>query len=894
MHLYFTLLLFTSLIIPIYTAKHNIYNILPKEEDQNYESNINDDDNFESEIENPPFNEMISNLKENWNYPLKYLQKRGYTGDISELDDLPREVPDNSSENETTTVSNNENTTATTNGTSNSTTANPTVVGKIKNIWNKIVHPAKPKENGSTNALELYDAINEYLNENKYQRSVNFDCSLCDNCTHSIKSVKSDSTTIVPLTTTTVKKTIPSTTISPQRNKTNLPSTALQNLQPADIDFLRKFINCLKSRIYILDEVKELKNASKLLSNSTIEFQNLSQAMKNDSNLLQNNSTSGNRFDNKLKFLAHLHHPVYNIGKKKNRGLDLKEVQKLIDDAKATLEISNASLFKDFESQNDKNYNINSNIGFMPYLSKRSETFDNENDGDNNMKKSKRMTNQIIGSDPNDSSYRSTRINENDLRTLNNINRASEFPTNIAANFLTRNNFENIVDESIQRQVDKLNEKSNDESDYNEDSIIDLEKYDDDDIRFKRKKSSKKSRNKKKKPRVANFGRINSRLNFDDFEHSNQNKRFSNRGYPLIKDIKRNEFNNEQSALKHNNGINDAIVDESLYSNKIPHLYLPQSHVKSPSNMELVNDFRSNTRADNFENNLNYEDAKSNDLINHIATQIQKRSISDELSKQINDVISNVDQNSFKTKSKNSEYDDYSEIDDENVQKPNSIIKGKESKEKNNLILKDTSNDDYLSDYKSLKSLITPEQDGDLNQFMQNLNSPPQQFTFDVEHYVRPTKTFSFQLPSIEETKPREYFKFNEQKNDYVQKQPGQYFQFNDVSKQTKRDILTQRIKAISTKMKKDLLLNFQPPTKLDNTIQSKRHSSDDKIQKSSDDFVDHYYLLNDGKTNLNNIKHENAKIIDPVSIDIDLDLDKKFRDLKYTPPPQQDTILLK
>lgn len=94
--------------------------------------------------------------------------------------------------------------------------------------------------------------------------------------------------------------------------------------------------------------------------------------------------------------------------------------------------------------------------------------------------------------------------------------------------------------------------------------------------------------------------------------------------------------------------------------------------------------------------------------------------------------------------------------------------------------------------------------------------------------------------------------------------------------------------------MKKDALLSYHQPG-LTKEIHSKRQSFpkiDDNSQSTSEDFIDNYYLLNDGKTKIETTPPKKTSLIDPVSIDIDLELDKKFRDLKYNPSTNVSTLL--
>lgn len=464
MKLYFaTILLIATYFQLCTTNSHDLENISANKRNEHF---LNDDIT-DGQIEDASMEDVLTNLRENWNYPLKYLQKRGYTGKISELDDAATDLSLKSENSTDTTI------TTTQANIDNTTSTETSIVSKIKKIWNKITHPGGNKDgNYSSSTVDLYDALNDFLSESKYPRSVPIDCSQCFNCTHSVthspnpsdnnKTITSATTTIAPLNT----------------SKSNQPAMHLSELnqfQPADLEFLRKFIHCLKTKSDLLNEaVKPLKvptNTSNVTSASSVINK-----QKTDIKSL-NNSTpikSGNHFDNKLKFLAHLHHPVYEIGKKSYRRLDLNEVQKLIDDAKMSLEISNASLAKNSEipdqncSKNDSNFTYY-NSETMPFVLRSSSPQMQSKINDmsdrklNRIQKRMAVDNELVVKND----ILGPKRKRNDKRKINsqNISFSSRNPLAKASmnynGILSENHINNIVDNNLKSQLKKIDAQSN-------------------------------------------------------------------------------------------------------------------------------------------------------------------------------------------------------------------------------------------------------------------------------------------------------------------------------------------------------------------------------------------------------------------------------------------------
>lgn len=173
--------------------------------------NKNDDD----------INHLIMKSRNTWYDPVTYLQKRGYIENSTEsettnspiLDELDEEEPANktqSKENESSpdTPSNQEIEKA----------EKLSVMDKIKNFWNKIIHHHGSSSNETKDFVELRDALSQYLViEEELRPSRN---------TNTIEAPLSSNLSVPTL---------------------SICTDVLKGFSHDDVEYLKKFVDCWKS-----------------------------------------------------------------------------------------------------------------------------------------------------------------------------------------------------------------------------------------------------------------------------------------------------------------------------------------------------------------------------------------------------------------------------------------------------------------------------------------------------------------------------------------------------------------------------------------------------------------------------------------------------------------------
>lgn len=202
-------------------------------------------------------------------------------------------------------------------------------------------------------------------------------------------------------------------------------------------------------------------------------------------------------------------------------------------------------------------------------------------------------------------------------------------------------------------------------------------------------------------------------------------------------------------------------------------------------------------------------------------------------------------------------------------------------------VIEDNENESF-NDFDNIKFHVTPEQEEDINSFMKGSNSPPERFQFDLDKFIAKKSTFDKNslLDEGEPTSQKSFYEF-----EYPAVPDENTISIDPVKKTTKRDVMTQRLKAIANKIfsnsfeeiklnQRDAELPYDNED--ENTSNEVLSTSTQKIDDSYD-FVDNFYLLNDGNTRLeeNEVKNSKVPLIDPLDVNIDLELNEKFKELK-------------
>lgn len=197
-----------------------------------------------------------------------------------------------------------------------------------------------------------------------------------------------------------------------------------------------------------------------------------------------------------------------------------------------------------------------------------------------------------------------------------------------------------------------------------------------------------------------------------------------------------------------------------------------------------------------------------------------------------------------------------------------------------------------LIDFNDIKNRIPQNQQEDINTFIRNVNSAPQRFDFDVDAFVAKNRIDNkaakvAAIVSKEVVPERSFYQFRPDTNWADQTQSISLSKLSNPSeKRSRRDILTQHLKAIANKihlypaMKNDPFgWTYLPQSLVSMDKKQRVNPTGNSGDEEDNTFIDHFYLLNDGKAPADPFpKKKSAALAD---LALDLDLDRKFRDLK-------------
>lgn len=191
--------------------------------------------------------------------------------------------------------------------------------------------------------------------------------------------------------------------------------------------------------------------------------------------------------------------------------------------------------------------------------------------------------------------------------------------------------------------------------------------------------------------------------------------------------------------------------------------------------------------------------------------------------------------------------------------------------------------DTLFKGYEDIQSGISPNQEADITRFLQNINSPPKMFNFDIDSYLAKNpntdndRTKTNNLNAIHE--PKAFFQFGDNnspllsQNGDAELSASNMEKVDDIKPMTKidkRDLMKQRLEAIYNKIKM-----FQPihmPIEMEREI----HQN----EKNRNEIIHDLSTMKDNRLLDKNVDLlKSAELINTRDLDIDLDLDKKFRD---------------
>lgn len=200
--------------------------------------------------------------------------------------------------------------------------------------------------------------------------------------------------------------------------------------------------------------------------------------------------------------------------------------------------------------------------------------------------------------------------------------------------------------------------------------------------------------------------------------------------------------------------------------------------------------------------------------------------------------------------------------------------------------------DNLLNSYADIKSAISPNQEEDITRFIQNINTPPKMFNFDVDSYLVNNPTIDGNngktMPATVESLPRVFYQFADDalplgtSLNSDDASPSNLKRSNELPK-VKRDLMTQRLDNVYNKIKM-----FRP---LRVSIDLERNEDMEKRSSLNEKPSDGLKMHADENDNLvaeksladcQNAMQSAEPLINTKDLDIDLDLEKKFRDFNW------------
>ena len=179
--------------------------------------------------------------------------------------------------------------------------------------------------------------------------------------------------------------------------------------------------------------------------------------------------------------------------------------------------------------------------------------------------------------------------------------------------------------------------------------------------------------------------------------------------------------------------------------------------------------------------------------------------------------------------------------------------------------------EDYMSELNGLN--LNPTQHSDIESFLNQINDHPKPFIFDVEPLMQ-SKLSEIRSGTLQQDQkqedllPKKYFEFDTKKKRELPKY------LNEVE-HIKNDLISEY---------KNNYINLYK-----NSIDSDKYKYQlDSINKrQKNDFLDQFYLLNDGRIELDNFLKNppvdsNGRLINSKDLELDLKLNKEFEDSEY------------
>lgn len=179
--------------------------------------------------------------------------------------------------------------------------------------------------------------------------------------------------------------------------------------------------------------------------------------------------------------------------------------------------------------------------------------------------------------------------------------------------------------------------------------------------------------------------------------------------------------------------------------------------------------------------------------------------------------------------------------------------------------------EDYMSELNGLH--LNPNQHSDVESFLNQMNDHPKPFTFDIEPLLHSKLSEIQSGTSSQDRKPEDL-------------SPKKYFEFDSEKKKRELPKYQQEVEHIKNDLISEYKNNYINLYK--NSIDSDKYKHQlDSMKRQKNDFLDQYYLLNDGRIELDNFLKNppvdgNGRLINSKDLDLDLKLNKEFQDSEF------------
>lgn len=194
-----------------------------------------------------------------------------------------------------------------------------------------------------------------------------------------------------------------------------------------------------------------------------------------------------------------------------------------------------------------------------------------------------------------------------------------------------------------------------------------------------------------------------------------------------------------------------------------------------------------------------------------------------------------------------------------------------------------------LSDLNNFQSLLSVDQQMDISQFLDHIRDKPKPFKFDTSSYLQ-TEMEKLNHPSAEQ-------EADQQQQDDDLLGTKKFFDF-EASSPVKRSLYSGQIEDYQkiAKIKSKLLAEYRQHHPIIDYADISRQLEANNNRKvvETDGFLDHYYRLNDGSSNLDEVMkpfHSDHHVMSPFELNLSFQLENEFKELDSDDQPKSNSL---